>query len=169
MALESFSSTSTTSPRDANAVDATVKTELAENVTALSLSTPPLTPSLRRSPRKRTIISFKEEADDEQHGLSSKFWSAGSTSSSRKRAAVSKKEEDSDTLPVLTESHAEGAPKRKAKKHPKTPSPKKVKREYAPPETYAHLECLSDYLGEHLDGAPGILNRTYPTGTHASC
>jgi len=31
-------------------------------------------------------------------------------------------------------------------------SPKKAKRSYATPETYAHLRCLNDYLKDELDG-----------------
>lgn len=34
-----------------------------------------------------------------------------------------------------------------------TPSPKKVKRGFAPPEQYAHLDNLDDHLKEDLDGA----------------
>lgn len=36
----------------------------------------------------------------------------------------------------------------------RSPSPKKKKRGYAAPETYAHLRMLQDILAEGLDGTP---------------
>lgn len=39
------------------------------------------------------------------------------------------------------------------------PSKKKISRPYAPPETYAHLARLPDYLRDNLDGEPRLYSR----------
>lgn len=67
------------------------------------------------------------------------------------------KEEESDSLPDFSE--AEVKPRKRSTammlggQSPKK-SPKKPKRTYAAPETYAHLTGLQDWLKEELDGRP---------------
>ena len=118
---------------------------------------------------------MKEESDDEAvHGIrTSKFWPGSSSSRKRPRrnSDATAKEEGSDdeTLPTLVDGKAlaqengmkddmKAAARKAGVKRAKSTSPtKKFKREYAPPEAYAHLECLSDYLQEHLDGTPHSL------------
>ncbi|KIP05776.1 hypothetical protein PHLGIDRAFT_128681 [Phlebiopsis gigantea 11061_1 CR5-6] len=130
-----------------------------------SISTP--TQALRRSPRKRTAATMREESDEEEiaQGMrTSRFWPSISSSRKRVRRTVTVKERDSDdeTLPTLLDEKALTSPnemqddtkgsKRKTRaKRGGSSSPTKVKREYAPPEVYAHLQFLSDHLQDHLD------------------
>ncbi|GJE89220.1 mismatch-specific DNA-glycosylase [Phanerochaete sordida] len=129
-------------------VDAVIKTELVADVTDLDLSTPPATASLRRSPRKRTAtIRLTQESSDEDN-------TKGSTPKRtvRRKLAVKKEEDRDDVLPTaLPAAKAKTASKRTAGARSTSASPRKVKREYAPPETYAHLDPLNDLLKEHLD------------------
>ncbi|KAI0062782.1 DNA glycosylase [Artomyces pyxidatus] len=85
-------------------------------------------PVVRRSPRKRTVtekMKYEPESDDDVLPTMS------TPKSSRKR---------SDSF--FESGNASRAASR---------SPKKQKRGYAPPEVYAHLNLLSDYLAEGLD------------------
>lgn len=134
-----------------NSIKTNVKAELEEEVSHLSLSTP--TQELRRSPRTRTSISFKGESDGGEMLMRSKFWSS-STGSSRKRTGASAytKGEDGDVLPTVSDSANQASRKRKKTANGISPRLKRIKREYAPPEAYAHLEFLDDYLTDHLDG-----------------
>lgn len=161
MALKTRSTSRNTRRIDGGTAE--VKVELTLEVAHLSLSAP--VQQLRMSPRKRTASYLKEESDEEcppSSGLTSRFWPGG-PSTSRRRATKEDSDND-DVLPTLPKTGSLGSaiamerkqtvtPKRRATKPSGTPSPlKKVKRQYAPPETYAHLEYLSDYLQEHLDG-----------------
>ncbi|EKM60325.1 uncharacterized protein PHACADRAFT_203552 [Phanerochaete carnosa HHB-10118-sp] len=147
MPTRSTNTYSETPAIDAGSVDKTVKIELIPEVAELSLSISTPEPSLRRSTRKRTILSVKEESDTEDTP-------ANSTSKRRVRRKDASKQEanDGDVLPTL---RSTGTPKiaakRKVARKTTSLSPTKVKREYAPPEAYAHLEYLTDYLKEHLD------------------
>jgi thymine-DNA glycosylase len=146
-------------PRSAVAVshdsaDTNVETEL-EEVSHLCLSTP--TQELPRSLRKRTDIGVKDESDAGD-ALTSKFWSGNSSSWRRTGSNTRTKEEDDDALPALSDSPNKTSRKRKEAGHGSRPSLKKIKREYAPPEAYAHLEFLNDYLKDHLDGTYHHLN-----------
>lgn len=130
--------------------------------THFSLSTP--TQELRRSPRKRTTVSSKKQSGEETCTLNqrkSKYFSSG-LSLQKPLVSLRKVESDNDdvlpALPLGPNSAAKKtisttSTKRRTTNKSSTSSPlKKVKREYAPPEIYAHLNCLSDYLQEHLDG-----------------
>jgi hypothetical protein len=126
-----------------------VKTEL-EEVSHLSLSTP--TQELRRSSRTRKVVNFKEESDEDEALTSSKFWSGSSSSRKRTRINTRTEEADDDILPVVSSSAKKASRKRKTTMNGNSPRLKKIKREYAPPEVYAHLEPTNDYLKDHLDG-----------------
>ena len=78
------------------------------------------------------------------------------------RKSVTKlKQEDSDGLPEFLE--AEVKPRKRSAvtmledPSPKK-SPKKPKRTYAMPDTYAHLAGLPDWLKEELDGRPCLIH-----------
>ena len=62
------------------------------------------------------------------------------------------KTEPSDSPPDHTPGTSKSSRKRAGVKLEDTPSAKKVKRAFAPPEQYAHLNFLQDYLRDSLDG-----------------
>jgi hypothetical protein len=75
--------------------------------------------------------------------------------SPRKSSARIKAE---DSLPVLSDGGETKPVKRSVAIKSETGSPpKKLKRTYAAPETYAHLSGLNDSLKEDLDGRPLII------------
>ena len=61
-------------------------------------------------------------------------------------------------LPVTPESPRKRRKNDSEEQVARSTSPKK-KRGYAPPETYAHLNCLQDYLKEDLDGMSKSMRR----------
>ncbi|KAI0646677.1 uracil-DNA glycosylase-like protein [Trametes meyenii] len=113
----------------------TLKEDISPNVTPTQLLRNKLsafrfesTPSLRRSPRKTSTTNCEEE-ESILPALRS------GSRSPRKRPA--------NTLA------AGGSDAKKAKvARPKTPT---EKRKVAPPEKYAHLNALNDYLGQEVD------------------
>ena len=150
MTIQQVSSPTTSLAKTTHVVaDVHVKTELAAEVSHLSLVTPPA--DLRRSPRKRTAVNFKEESDEDETSVTSRFW-PGSSGGPRKRSRTTTKEEEEEVLPTISAPKERGRGRKKATVDGDTPAAKKLKREYAPPEAYAHLDYLNDYLKDHLDG-----------------
>lgn len=91
---------------------------------------------LRRSTRKRTAVKKDLDGDDVLPSLDSVQTQA-----------------EKDTESSLSRSVTKSSRKRSAVKLERSsPSDKKIKRSFAPPEQYAHLNMLQDYLQDSLDG-----------------
>lgn len=98
----------------------------------------PSAPSpLRRSAR---FTAIKQETQEEDR-LPSLASSSSTAKTSRKRSA-------SELTDLWTEGTKDSQSNRKKRSIP----PTKLKKEYALPEVYAHLDCLTDRLREELDG-----------------
>lgn len=132
-----------------------VKNELPEDVSALTLTLSPEEPpavSLRRSPRKHTAPSVKEESEEDVRTPLGPFCD-------RRKRVLIKSKASGDELPSVAVPKRAGNKRKAVKADTRArASPKKAKREYAPPEAYAHLETLHDWLGEYLDGKFVLLN-----------
>ncbi len=102
-----------------------------------------MTPSLRRSPKGHTPCPGRyakfEEVDSELPTFKSPF--AGPSPKKRSRTVERHvKAEDSGAAPKKVRASRSSSPK---------------KRQVAPPEKYAHLDPLSDHLGEGSDMLDG--------------
>lgn len=94
---------------------------------------------LRRSAR---FVTIKEEQKEDEDCLPSIASSSATPEASRKRSA-------SELADRLIDSKQDLPQKRV---RTRGSSPIKLKKGYASPETYAHLDCLTDRLREELDG-----------------
>ncbi|KAL4244427.1 Uracil DNA glycosylase family 2 [Abortiporus biennis] len=108
-----------------------------------------VSPLPRRSPRNLTV---KTETQDEDTGLPS-----FSVMGSKRRKTKTKKEIKDELEPQLYTSPDTPKPIPSSRKRTvgkelsQSSSSKRLKRGYAPPEQYAHLNFLQDYLRENLD------------------
>ena len=105
-----------------------------------------LTPSLRRSPRNHTRFVKNEEEDSSLPALDSK--GASTVLPSKKRARTLSEEEIGDKS-------LKGAGLKKMRTASVPAKKRKGTSGIAPPEKYAHLEALSDHLGEGADALDG--------------
>lgn len=116
-----------------------------------------LTPSLRRSPRNHSRFVKFEEAEDTSLPALASDAAAPPASKKRTRSALTPAVDDAPSrVSSPKKRRSESVPAKKRKGKPSV----------APPEKYAHLKELTDYLGEGpdtLNGEPGAILyvRTY--------
>ena len=105
-----------------------------------------LTPSLRRSPRNHTRFVKKEEEDSSLPALDSN--GVSTVPPSKKRVRVLSEEE-------IGAKSLRGASLKQTRTGSVPAKKRKGTSGVAPPEKYAHLEALSDHLGEGADALDG--------------
>ena len=112
-----------------------------------------LTPSLRRSPRNHSRF-VKFDSEEEDSSLPSLASDTAAPSASKKRAR--------SALATAVDGHApsKGSSPKKRRSESVPAKKRKGKPGVAPPEKYAHLKDLTDYLGEgpdKLNGEPDAI------------